>query len=180
MNSSGSCQRQEAPGSRAALSKVLEGGSFNPPSTSPPVLPGLSWLRCEMRPACHVRADCSASEHTLSEEPPLWLSVKGHRIKIPPPSPQSYLLYSLQSSLSRHVPSRSLWSTRVYLSWVCNREHECNILLPLRKPGIQLRRPNYLNTHTHTTIWDTGWRRIWLPTPVFLPGEFHGQRSLVG
>ena len=24
------------------------------------------------------------------------------------------------------------------------------------------------------------WRREWLPTPVFLSGEFHGQRSLVG
>ena len=24
------------------------------------------------------------------------------------------------------------------------------------------------------------WRREWLPTPVFLPGEFHGLRSLVG
>ena len=24
------------------------------------------------------------------------------------------------------------------------------------------------------------WRREWLPTSVFLPGEFHGQRSLVG
>ena len=24
------------------------------------------------------------------------------------------------------------------------------------------------------------WKRTWLPTPVFLPGEFHGQRSLVG
>ena len=23
------------------------------------------------------------------------------------------------------------------------------------------------------------WRRRWQPTPVFLPGEFHGQRSLV-
>ena len=23
-------------------------------------------------------------------------------------------------------------------------------------------------------------RREWLPTPVFLPGEFHGQRSLTG
>ena len=23
-------------------------------------------------------------------------------------------------------------------------------------------------------------RREWLPTPVFLPGESHGQRSLVG
>ena len=24
------------------------------------------------------------------------------------------------------------------------------------------------------------WRRKWLPTPVFLPGEFHGERNLVG
>ena len=24
------------------------------------------------------------------------------------------------------------------------------------------------------------WRREWLPTPVFLPGEFYGQKSLVG
>ena len=24
------------------------------------------------------------------------------------------------------------------------------------------------------------WRRKWLPTPVFLPRKFHGQRSLVG
>ena len=24
------------------------------------------------------------------------------------------------------------------------------------------------------------WRREWLPTSVFLPGEFHGQRSLEG
>ena len=24
------------------------------------------------------------------------------------------------------------------------------------------------------------WRRTWQPTPVFLPGKFHGQRSLVG
>ena len=26
----------------------------------------------------------------------------------------------------------------------------------------------------------TPWRREWLPTPVFLPGKFHGQRNLEG
>ena len=26
----------------------------------------------------------------------------------------------------------------------------------------------------------TDWRRKWQPTPVLLPGKFHGQRSLVG
>jgi len=30
--------------------------------------------------------------------------------------------------------------------------------------------------------WDgkIPWRREWLPTPVFLPEEFHGQRNLAG
>ena len=28
--------------------------------------------------------------------------------------------------------------------------------------------------------WVEGSRRAWQPTPVFLPGESHGQRSLVG
>ena len=27
-------------------------------------------------------------------------------------------------------------------------------------------------------VWKTPWRRKWQPTPVFLPGESHGQRSL--
>ena len=29
-------------------------------------------------------------------------------------------------------------------------------------------------------VGKTSWRRAWQATPVFLPGEFHGQRSLVG
>ena len=29
-------------------------------------------------------------------------------------------------------------------------------------------------------VWKISWRREWQPTPVFLPGEFHGQRSLAG
>ena len=28
--------------------------------------------------------------------------------------------------------------------------------------------------------WEVPWRREWLPTPAFLPGEFHGQRNLAG
>ena len=47
----------------------------------------------------------------------------------------------------------------------------------LRQQGIclQCRRSDF-------DLWvrNIPWRREWLPTPVFLPGEFHGQRSLVG
>ena len=27
-------------------------------------------------------------------------------------------------------------------------------------------------------VWKISWRREWQPTPVFLPGESHGQMSL--
>ena len=32
----------------------------------------------------------------------------------------------------------------------------------------------------HPWVRKIPWRREWWPTPVFLPGEFHGQRSLEG
>ena len=38
--------------------------------------------------------------------------------------------------------------------------------------------------NAETWVWSLGWeipcRREWLPTPVFLPVEFHGQWSMVG
>ena len=35
-------------------------------------------------------------------------------------------------------------------------------------------------TQVRTLGWEDPWRRAWLSTPVFLPGESHGQRRLVG
>ena len=29
-------------------------------------------------------------------------------------------------------------------------------------------------------VWKIPWRRKWQPTPVYLPGESHGQRNLAG
>ena len=37
-----------------------------------------------------------------------------------------------------------------------------------------------LETQVPSLGWEGTWRREWQPTPVFLPGEFHGKRSLVG
>ena len=41
-----------------------------------------------------------------------------------------------------------------------------------RKESVMTERLNWWN--------NSPWRRKWHPTPVFLPGESHGQRSLVG
>ena len=43
------------------------------------------------------------------------------------------------------------------------------------KPLPAKRRPRF-----NPWVRKSPWRRKWQPTPVFLPGEFHGQRSLVG
>ena len=40
---------------------------------------------------------------------------------------------------------------------------------------LQCERPS-----SHPWVGKIPWRREWLPTLVFLPGEFHGQRSLAG
>ena len=39
----------------------------------------------------------------------------------------------------------------------------------------QLRRPRF-----NAWVRKIPWRRKWQPTPVFLPGKSHGQRSLAG
>ena len=47
-----------------------------------------------------------------------------------------------------------------------------------KEPACQCRRPK--RRGFHPWFWKIPWRRAWQPTPVFLPGESHGQRSLVG
>ena len=42
------------------------------------------------------------------------------------------------------------------------------ICLPCRQPGF------------NPWVGKISWRKEWQPTPVFLPGEFHGQRILAG
>ena len=37
-----------------------------------------------------------------------------------------------------------------------------------------------LFTNRGLLVWKIPWRRKWQPTPVFVPGESHGQRSLAG
>ena len=40
--------------------------------------------------------------------------------------------------------------------------------------------PAMKETQVQPLGWKIPWRREWLSTPVFLPGESHGQRSLAG
>ena len=85
------------------------------------------------------------------------------------------------------------------------RDQTISIMQKLRAPGwtsSEWRRPGQLDQQLHQTAsnwaqrvknlhamqetqypslcWKIPWRREWLPTPVFLPGELHGKRRLVG
>ena len=40
--------------------------------------------------------------------------------------------------------------------------------------------PTMQETQVRSLGWEDLLEKEWLPTPVFLPGEFHGQRSLAG
>ena len=68
--------------------------------------------------------------------------------------------------------SRLNRSSNQYKGYICmgfpdgsnDKESACNVGGPGTIPG----------------SWRSPWRRERQPTPVFLPGEFHGQRSLVG
>ena len=40
--------------------------------------------------------------------------------------------------------------------------------------------PAYRRHGFHPWVWRIPWRRAWQPTPAFLPGKSHGQRSLAG
>ena len=41
-------------------------------------------------------------------------------------------------------------------------------------------RPAIWETQFQSLGWEDPWIREWQPTPIFLPGEFHEQMSLVG
>ena len=82
-------------------------------------------------------------------------------------------------STQRYVPACS--AAELHLSWP-----ELNCQEPQGFPGgasgneptCQCRR---CKRHTfHPWVVKIPWRRAWQPTPVFLPGESHGQRSLAG
>ena len=48
----------------------------------------------------------------------------------------------------------------------------------VKDPTCQCRR--YKRCGFDPQVGKIPWQRAWQPTPIFLPGEFHGQRSLVG
>ena len=52
------------------------------------------------------------------------------------------------------------------------------MVLVVKEPDCQCRRPK--KHRFDPWVRKISWSRKWQPTPVFLPGNFHGQRNMVG
>ena len=67
---------------------------------------------------------------------------------------------------------------RFFLALGTYREGPSQMALVIKNPPANAGRRK---THrSHPWVGKMPWRRAQPPTPVFLPGESHGQRSLVG
>ena len=82
----------------------------------------------------------------------------------------SSFIYNCQTWKQSRCPSVGGWINKVWYiltwlpRWLSCKESACHVDLASVSPW----------------VGKISWRREWLPTPVFLPGEFHGQKSLVG
>ena len=85
---------------------------------------------------------------------------------------------SLQPGVSVILTTRSLLD-RDKLEAQVGTEGGCKRGFPRwlsgKEPACRLRRPTF-----DPWVRKMPWRRAWKPTPVFLPGESPGQRSLAG
>ena len=85
-----------------------------------------------------------------------------------------YMVYQSCGKMCMHVYTlKNCWKNvyqniNSYPQWVS--------LLPQAVKNL----PAVQETQVFSWVRKIPWRREWLPTPVFLPGEFHGQRSLAG
>ena len=105
-----------------------------------------------------------------------------------PPSPQikSYSYYLAEQFSSSRLPlsfqKRPCFGISVFLNKTAASSLPCNekiaaffFFLKYLLFSLVAQRLKCLPAMWETRVWSLGW-----PTPVFLPGESHGQRSLVG
>ena len=72
-----------------------------------------------------------------------------------------------------HSICQQIWKTQ---QWP--QDWKRSVFIPIPKEGNAKECSNY--STTALILHANPWRRNWQPTPVFLPGESHGWRSLVG
>ena len=72
----------------------------------------------------------------------------------------------------------SLWSNSHIHTWLLEKLYYTSKKKIIPFHQIVKNLPTVQETRVWSLGWKIPWRREWLPTPVVLPGESHGQRSL--
>ena len=72
----------------------------------------------------------------------------------------------------------SLWGLWVFRINIIGPWTSSQVALVVRNPSSSARR--HKRHRLNSWVGKIPWRRAWQPIPVFLPGESHGQRSLMG
>ena len=84
--------------------------------------------------------------------------------------------------VTNHRAGQARWNTAYLRSGELRKEKEffSRLIPPGGFPGGSDTKGSACNGRDPGSISGLGipWRREWQPTPVFLPGEFYGQRSL--
>ena len=100
---------------------------------------------------------CSPMDMKFSRQE-YWRNYISHSRDLPDPGIE---LSTLESPVSagRFVTTRVTWE----VGWLSGKESSCQCRIHGFDPW----------------VGKTPWKRKWQPTPVILPGKFHGQRSLI-
>ena len=93
--------------------------------------------------------------------------------------------WTIKKAEHRRIDAFELWCWRRLLRvpWTARRSNQSilkeispgPLWLSWQRSHLQCRRPGF-----DPWIGKTPWRSEWQPTPVFLPGEFQGQRTVAG
>ena len=82
------------------------------------------------------------------------------------------------------VPTQGLNPGLPHCRQIFNSESPGKPLIPARCPKIQFNSDTVQGVsfryYKPSWVGKISWRREWLPTPIFLPGDFCGQKSLAG
>jgi len=82
--------------------------------------------------------------------------------------------------ISKRISSQKSYVTLTEFTSLCPEYWASHVALAIKNllPASQCRRPK----RQGFDLWvrKIPWRREWQPTPVFVPGESYGQRSLAG
>ena len=118
-----------------------------------------------------------------------WTTTYHHPLPTPASADMQVLHSSLVSADEELIDSKGRWYTRDWGRWPIYHKPCIKIIFTIvwasfkkkkhnKEPACQCRicKRRWFNPW----VGKNPWRRKWQPTPVFLPGESHGQRSLAG